>query len=100
MNALLRWLDHRTGIADLMHAALYEHVPGGAAGADVWGSTLVFAFTSQVITGVFLWMFYAPAARQPGRACITFNTRCRPAGCCAGCIILWRKRWSCCWRST
>ena len=29
MKALVRWLDNRTGIADLLHAALYEHVPGG-----------------------------------------------------------------------
>ena len=63
MNALLRWLDHRTGIADLMHAALYEHVPGGARWRYVWGSTLVFAFASQVITGVFLWMSYAPSSQ-------------------------------------
>ncbi|HEY1603020.1 MAG TPA: cytochrome b N-terminal domain-containing protein [Pirellulales bacterium] len=63
MNALLRWLDHRTGIAGLMHAALYEHVPGGARWRYVWGSTLVFAFVSQVITGVFLWMSYAPSSQ-------------------------------------
>ncbi|HVU86858.1 MAG TPA: cytochrome b N-terminal domain-containing protein [Pirellulales bacterium] len=63
MKALVKWLDHRTGIADLLHAALYEHVPGGARWRYVWGSTLVFAFTVQAITGVFLWMSYAPSSQ-------------------------------------
>ncbi|HEY4310540.1 MAG TPA: cytochrome b N-terminal domain-containing protein [Pirellulales bacterium] len=63
MKALVRWLDHRTGIAGLLHAALYEHVPGGARWRYVWGSTLVFAFTVQAITGMFLWMAYAPSSQ-------------------------------------
>ncbi len=63
MKALVRWLDNRTGIADLLHAALYEHVPGGARWRYVWGSTLVFAFTVQAITGIFLWMSYAPSSQ-------------------------------------
>jgi len=63
MRALFRWLDDRTGIAELTHAALYEHVPGGARWRYVWGSTLVFAFVMQVITGTFLWMSYAPSSQ-------------------------------------
>jgi ubiquinol-cytochrome c reductase cytochrome b subunit len=63
MKALVQWLDHRTGIVDLVHAALYEHVPGGARWRYVWGSTLVFAFSVQAITGVFLWMCYAPSSQ-------------------------------------
>lgn len=63
MKALIGWLEDRTGIASLTHAALYEHVPGGARWRYVWGSTLVFAFTCQVITGVFLWMSYSPSSQ-------------------------------------
>jgi ubiquinol-cytochrome c reductase cytochrome b subunit len=63
MNSLLNWLDDRTGIRDLTHAALYEHIPGGSRWRYVWGSTLVFAFTVQVITGVFLWMCYSPSSQ-------------------------------------
>jgi ubiquinol-cytochrome c reductase cytochrome b subunit len=62
MNAFWDWLDHRTGIRSLTSAALYEHIPGGARWRYVWGSTLVFAFTVQVVTGLFLWMSYSPSA--------------------------------------
>lgn len=57
----LGWLDDRTGYKALLHEALYENVPGGARWRYVWGSTLVFAFATQVITGLFLWMFYSPS---------------------------------------
>ena len=63
MMSLVRWLEDRTGIASVLHAALYEHVPGGARWRYVWGSTLVFAFTCQVITGTFLWMSYSPSSQ-------------------------------------
>ena len=46
-----------------MHEALYERIPGGARWRYVWGSTLVFAFFVQVITGVFLWMAYSPSSQ-------------------------------------
>jgi ubiquinol-cytochrome c reductase cytochrome b subunit len=63
MNALITWLDSRTGFKDLMHEALYERVPGGARWRYVWGSTLVFTFTLQVITGFMLWSAYSPSTR-------------------------------------
>ena len=62
MNALLNWLDDRTGYKALMHETLYERVPGGARWRYVWGSTLVFAFATQLITGLFLWMAYSPSS--------------------------------------
>lgn len=63
MKKLLNWLDHRTGFKNLMHEALYERVPGGARWRYVWGSTLVFTFTLQMITGIFLWTAYSPSAQ-------------------------------------
>jgi ubiquinol-cytochrome c reductase cytochrome b subunit len=63
MKALLAWLDDRTGYQKLMHEALYEHIPGGARWRYVWGSTLVFTFTVQMITGFFLWTAYSPSAQ-------------------------------------
>lgn len=63
MTALVDWLDHRTGIRDLIHASLYEHIPGGSRWRYVWGSTLVFTFTVQLITGTFLWMCYSPSGQ-------------------------------------
>ncbi|MBC7819364.1 MAG: cytochrome b N-terminal domain-containing protein, partial [Planctomycetaceae bacterium] len=61
MNALINWLDDRTGLKKLMHEALYENIPGGARWRYVWGSTLVFTFAIQVITGIFLWTAYSPS---------------------------------------
>lgn len=61
MNALINWLDDRTGLKKLMHEALYENIPGGSRWRYVWGSTLVFTFTIQVITGLFLWTAYSPS---------------------------------------
>ena len=63
MNALLDWLDHRTGIRALVHEALYEKIPGGARWQYVWGSTLVFTFFVQIVTGLVLWMGYSPSTR-------------------------------------
>ena len=63
MQTMLNWLDERTGIRDLMHEALYERIPGGARWRYVWGSTLVFTFSIQMITGMFLWMAYSPSTQ-------------------------------------
>jgi ubiquinol-cytochrome c reductase cytochrome b subunit len=60
---LLDWLDDRTGYRDLLREALYEQIPGGARWRYVWGSTLVFTFVVQVVTGIFLWMAYSPSAQ-------------------------------------
>jgi quinol-cytochrome oxidoreductase complex cytochrome b subunit/mono/diheme cytochrome c family protein len=63
MTSLLNWLDSRTGIRSLSNAALYEHIPGGARWRYVWGSTLMFAFAVQMITGFFLWAAYSPSSQ-------------------------------------
>ena len=57
------WLDSRTGYRALVRSALYERVPGGARWRYVWGSTLVFAFMTQVITGLVLWASYSASAQ-------------------------------------
>jgi ubiquinol-cytochrome c reductase cytochrome b subunit len=63
MKLLLNWLDDRTGYKTLLHEALYERVPGGARWKYVWGSTLIFTFSVQMITGLFLWMAYSPSSQ-------------------------------------
>lgn len=63
MSGFLDWLDHRTGYRGLVHDALYEHIPGGARWRYVWGSTLVFAFVAQIVTGIILWSAYSPSAQ-------------------------------------
>ncbi|MGQ0635913.1 MAG: cytochrome b N-terminal domain-containing protein [Planctomycetaceae bacterium] len=63
MKTVIDWLDDRTGCRSLWHEALYERVPGGARWRYVWGSTLVFTFSWQLVTGLFLWMFYSPSSQ-------------------------------------
>ena len=52
----------RTGHRGLVHDALFERIPSGARFRYVTGSMLVFAFVTQVITGIFLWMCYSPSS--------------------------------------
>lgn len=61
MKALFTWFDDRTGYRQLLHEALYENIPGGSRWRYVTGSMLAFAFVTQLITGVFLWMYYSPS---------------------------------------
>jgi len=63
MSKAWQWIDERTGAGRLLHAALFENVPGGARWRYVWGSTLVFCFAVQVITGIFLWLAYSPGSQ-------------------------------------
>lgn len=59
---LVNWLDARVGVRALLHEALDEPIPGGAKWVYIFGSGLLFLFVSQVITGVFLAMYYVPSA--------------------------------------
>jgi ubiquinol-cytochrome c reductase cytochrome b subunit len=63
MKSILNWLDDRTGYQEILRAALYENIPGGSRWRYVWGSTLVFTFSMQVVTGLVLWMAYSPSSR-------------------------------------
>lgn len=60
-GGLLDWLDDRTGYRGLLSSMLLEHVPGGARWRYVWGSTLVFVFSLQLITGLLLMTSYSPS---------------------------------------
>ena len=57
------WLDNRTGIRVHIREVLFENVPGGSRWRYVWGSTLTFTLMIQFITGIFLWMGYAPSGQ-------------------------------------
>src|SRR6202162_1056491 len=56
------WLERRTGMDALLRGALDEPIPGGARLAYVFGSGLLFIFVSQIITGIFLALYYVPSA--------------------------------------
>jgi ubiquinol-cytochrome c reductase cytochrome b subunit len=59
---IFRWFDRRTGLDALLREALDEPIPGGARFAYVFGSALLFIFISQVITGIFLALYYVPSS--------------------------------------
>src|SRR5262245_58701244 len=58
------WFHHRTNYRHLMERTLYEPVPGGSRWIYVTGSMLVCAFVTQVVTGMFLWMWYSPGSQN------------------------------------
>jgi len=62
ISALYAWVDERTGIRELTRHASDEPIRGGARWAYVFGSVLVFLFLLQIITGIFLTMYYVPSA--------------------------------------
>ena len=61
MKRVLDWLDERSGYRQLLQQALNEEIPGGASFAYVFGSVLTFILVVQVVTGVFLAMYYSPS---------------------------------------
>jgi len=63
IRGLRDWVNHRIGISDIVQHALYEPIPGGARFRYITGSVLVFAFVTQAITGIFLWMAYSPSSQ-------------------------------------
>jgi ubiquinol-cytochrome c reductase cytochrome b subunit len=73
------WLNRRTGLDTLLRTALYEPIPGGARLAYVFGSGLLFIFISQVITGVFLALYYVPSADH-AHTTVAYITKAITAG--------------------
>lgn len=63
IRSLFDWLDSRTGYRRITHEALYERIPSGARFRYVTGSMLVYAFMTQAVTGIFLWMAYSPSSQ-------------------------------------
>ena len=78
-RGLWAWLNHRTGLDAVLRTALYEPIPGGARLAYVLGSGLLFIFISQVITGVFLALYYVPSADH-AHTTVAYITKAVTAG--------------------
>src|ERR1700686_3004721 len=73
------WLNRRTGLDNLLRTALYEPIPGGARFAYIFGSGLLFIFISQVITGIFLALYYVPSADH-AHTTVAYITKAVTAG--------------------
>lgn len=65
LRPVIDWLEERTGIESAIHHFLYEDVPASAGWHQVLGSVAMFAFLTQVFTGILLALNYAPT---PGEA--------------------------------
>lgn len=55
-----QWFDERLHLGPMAERLLYEPIPGGARWAYIFGSALLFIFSLQLITGIFLMFYYAP----------------------------------------
>src|SRR3979411_3100075 len=78
-SGLWGWLNRRTGLDDLLRSALDEPIPGGARLAYIFGSGLLFIFISQVITGIFLALYYVPSADH-AHTTVAYITKAVTAG--------------------
>src|SRR3984893_12186375 len=78
-SGLWGWLNRRTGVDDLLRSALDEPIPGGARFAYIFGSGLLFIFLSQVITGIFLALYYVPSADH-AHTTVAYITKAVTAG--------------------
>ena len=78
-SGMRQWLDHRIGLDALLRTALDEPIPGGARFAYIFGSGLLFIFISQVITGIFLALYYVPSADH-AHTTVAYITKAVTAG--------------------
>src|ERR1700687_2281352 len=78
-RGLWGWLTRRTGLDNLLRSALDEPIPGGARFAYIFGSGLLFIFLSQIITGIFLALYYVPSAAH-AHTTVAYITKAVTAG--------------------
>src|SRR5579884_961439 len=76
---LFRWINRRTGLEGILREALDEPIPGGARFAYVFGSGLLFIFLSQVITGIWLALYYVPSSDH-AHTTVAYITKAVAAG--------------------
>jgi ubiquinol-cytochrome c reductase cytochrome b subunit len=79
LSKLYDWLDERTGVKQLTSEALDEPIRGGSRWAYVFGSVLLFLFAIQVVTGIFLSMYYVPSADH-AHASVSYIQKALPGG--------------------
>lgn len=63
-NRLYQWLDERLNLKPVRIALLDEPIPGGASWIYVFGSITFFFFLLQVVTGMFLAIYYSPSTEH------------------------------------
>ncbi len=63
MNSFAKWLDDRTGLVALWNTVSHWTVPKTRCCCSLIPTMIVFAFLTQAITGIVLWLYYAPSAQ-------------------------------------
>lgn len=61
---LYRWLDERLNLGPVRIALLDEPIPGGASWIYIFGSITFFFFVLQLVTGMFLAIYYSPSTEH------------------------------------
>jgi ubiquinol-cytochrome c reductase cytochrome b subunit len=61
IKRLYQWLDERIKLTPIQIKLLEEPIPGGASWIYVFGSVTLFLFLLQLISGMFLALYYNPS---------------------------------------
>ncbi len=64
LKTVLSWLDDRTGLVSAIHHFLDEDIPASSGWRQVFGSVAMFAFLTQVFSGLLLAVNYAPTPAE------------------------------------
>ncbi len=60
LKNIYRWFDQRLKLKPIKIALLEEPIPGGASWIYIFGSLTLLLFFLQLITGMFLAIYYSP----------------------------------------
>lgn len=60
IRKIFRWIDEQSDLVSIIHHFLEEPLAKGVGWPHVFGSLALFSFTIQVVTGVFLLLYYTP----------------------------------------
>jgi ubiquinol-cytochrome c reductase cytochrome b subunit len=60
LTKIIDWIDERIGVRTIWETVASRPIPGGASWFYVLGSTLLFIFVLQMLSGIFLALYYVP----------------------------------------
>lgn len=70
-----RLLNNRLDLKPILSSLLDEKIPGGASWMYVFGSAALFIFLNQMITGIFMMLYYAPTPDHAYESVTYMNTQ-------------------------
>jgi len=75
MGRLRDWVNERWPLRAVLRWGLEEEIPGGTTYAYVFGSSLIFIFAIQVITGIWQLLYYVPTTDHAYDSVIYLRTQ-------------------------